>query len=117
MVGFPDHAWAIRESSVWVNAKLRQNRETVSPECRLGYLTMFTRTNFADEVRGLQTPFLVVVAENDPGIDVTAMNATFLAWHPNAELVVIPNCGHYPMQECPPYLATVVEKFLRRQLG
>lgn len=103
-------------SDQWANAKLRLCRHTVSPDCRLGYLTMFSRTDFADEVRGLQTPYLVVVADNDPGIDEAAMKRTFLAWHPNAELVLIPNCGHYPMQECPPYLATVIEKFLRRQI-
>ncbi|HEM7807826.1 TPA: alpha/beta hydrolase [Burkholderia multivorans] len=38
---------------------------------------------------------------------------TFVAWHPNAELQVIPSCGHYPMQECPPYFATVIERFLK----
>ncbi|OXJ14566.1 alpha/beta hydrolase [Burkholderia sp. AU6039] len=41
------------------------------------------------------------------------MQATFLAWHPNARLVTIPNCGHYPMQACPPYVAMIVEDFLR----
>ncbi|WP_368041760.1 alpha/beta fold hydrolase [Burkholderia lata] len=27
--------------------------------------------------------------------------------------MTIPNCGHYPMQECPPYFAMIVEDFLR----
>jgi pimeloyl-ACP methyl ester carboxylesterase len=44
------------------------------------------------------------------------MKQTLLAWHPRAELLVIPNCGHYPMQECPAYSATIVENFLRRQI-
>ena len=102
-------------SEQWVEAKLRQNRATVNPACRAGYLKMFSRGNFVDEVRGLVMPFLVVVGDHDPGIDAAAMQQTFLAWHPNAELTVIPNCGHYPMQECPPYFATLVENFLRRQ--
>jgi len=104
-------------SDQWVNEKLQHCRQRVSPDCRLGYLTMLAKTNFADEVRDLKTPYLVVVAANDPGIGEAAMTKTFLAWHPNAELVVIPNCGHYPMQECPRYLATVIEKFLRQQNG
>ncbi|WP_175882951.1 alpha/beta hydrolase [Burkholderia sp. BCC0044] len=41
------------------------------------------------------------------------MQATFLAWHPNARLVTIPNCGHYPMQEYPAYFAMVIEDFVR----
>jgi 3-oxoadipate enol-lactonase len=101
-------------SDQWEAAKLRQNRATVDTRCRLGYLTMLARTDFVDEIRGLRTPFLVLIGEHDEGLDREAMNQTFLAWHPNAELAVIPNCGHYPMQECPPYFATVIEEFLRR---
>jgi 3-oxoadipate enol-lactonase len=105
-------------SDQWAQAKLRQNRETTAPECRLGYLTMFTRTNFAQEVQGLETPYLVVVGENDAdGLDEATMRETFLAWHPNAELAVMENCGHYPMQESPPRFATVIEGFLRKQIG
>jgi pimeloyl-ACP methyl ester carboxylesterase len=100
-------------SDRWAVSKLRQNRLTVDPACRAGYLKMFSKTNFVADVRGNTTPFLVVVAENDPGLDEAAVRETFLAWHPNAEVTVIPNCGHYPMQECPPYFATIVERFLR----
>ena len=104
-------------SPQWADAKLRQNRATVSPACRAGYLRMFSRSNFVEDVRGLATPFLVIVGTNDPDIDEAAMKTTFLAWHPNAEIAIIPNCGHYPMQECPPYFATLVENFMRKNLG
>ena len=57
---------------------------------------------------GLDTRFLVIVGDKDPA-DAAAMQATFLAWHPNARLVTVPNCGHYPMQACPPYVAMIVE--------
>ncbi len=106
-----------RLSDQWANAKLRQNRETVSPQCRLGYLTMFSSTNFVQDIRGLKTPYFVIIAEYDPGIDEAAMKDSFLAWHPNAELHVVPNSGHYPMQECPPYFASLIEGFLRRQIN
>ena len=45
---------------------------------------------------------------------VAHLHARAVAAHPRAELVAIPNCGHYPMQECPPFFATLVERFLRR---
>lgn len=103
-------------SDQWADFKMRRNRETSSPECRMGYLNMFSKTNFAEEVQGLETPYLVIAGENDfEGLNAEAMKQTFLSMHPNAELVVIPNCGHFPMQECPPYFATVVENFLRQQ--
>ncbi len=104
-------------SDQWADAKLRQNRTTVNPACRSGYLTMFSKTNFVEEVRGLATPFLVLVGDKDPGLDEAAMKQTFLAWHPNAELLTFANCGHYPMQECPPYFATVTESYLRKHAG
>lgn len=100
-------------SGMWVEVKLRQNRTTVAPACRAGYLDMLVNTYFVEEVRGLDTPFLVIAGEKDPGLGEAVMRETFLAWHPNASLLMIPNCGHYPMQECPPYFATVVERFLR----
>ncbi|MBI3678526.1 MAG: alpha/beta hydrolase [Proteobacteria bacterium] len=104
-------------SDSWAEAKLRLNRSAVSPACRLRYLAMLTETNFVEDVVGLETPFLVVIAQKDPGLDEAAMKKTFLAWHPNAELVTIPNSGHYPMQECPPHFVSVVEGFLRKHKG
>jgi 3-oxoadipate enol-lactonase len=100
-------------SERWLDEKLRRNRATTSPACRLGYLTMWAKADLADRVRGLPTPFLVLTGENDvEGLRAEAMQRTFLAMHPNSTLHVIPNCGHYPMQECPPYFATVIEQFI-----
>lgn len=104
-------------SDGFASAKWQQFVRTVNPACRDGYLAMFSKTNFVEEVRGLKTPFLVVIGDKDPGLDETAIKKTFLAWHPNAELRVIRNSGHYPMQECPPSFALVVEDYLRRQMG
>lgn len=101
-------------SDGWAKEKLRQNRQCVAPACRAAYLEMLTTTDFVDAVRGLATPFLVVIGDKDPGLDAAAMQQTFLAWHPNAELTTIPNCGHYPMQECPPYFATVIEHYMKQ---
>lgn len=100
-------------SPAFAQRKLAANRARVAPACRLGYLEMLTGTDFADDVKGLTTPFLVLVGDRDPGLDAPAMEKTFLAWHPNARLKTIGNCGHYPMQECPPYLAMLIEEFLR----
>ncbi|WP_454056753.1 alpha/beta fold hydrolase [Cupriavidus sp. Marseille-Q8015] len=102
-------------SDAWADRKVQQNRATVAPACRARYLEMLLTADFVDNVRGLETPYLVIVGDKDPGLDSEAMERTFLAWHPNAELHVIPNCGHYPMQECPPYFATTIEGFLKRK--
>ena len=89
----------------------------MAPQCRPAYLEMLTGTDFVDEVKGLATPFLVLIGDRDPGLDAAAMEKTFLAWHPNAQMKTIGNCGHYRMQECPPYFAMLVEELLRDNSG
>jgi 3-oxoadipate enol-lactonase len=104
-------------SDGWADRKVQQSRDTVAPACRMKYLEMLVTANFVNDIDGLETPYLIVIGDKDPGLDSEAMKRTFLAWHPNAELHVIPNCGHYPMQECPPYFATVIEGFLKREVA
>jgi 3-oxoadipate enol-lactonase len=98
----------------WERFKLAQSRASVNPRCRAAYLEMISRGGFVADVRGLATPFLLVLGAHDRGLDEALMRRTFLAWHPNAELLTIPNCGHYPMQECPPRFASVVQGFLAK---
>lgn len=60
------------------------------------------------------TPLLVVIGEWDQEAFLEPqMRKTFMAWHPNAELVTIKNCGHCPMQETPVYLSTLIQKFMK----
>ena len=62
---------------------------------------------------GNTTPIKVIVGEHDGAINTPTMQATFLQWYKRAELEVIPNAGHYPMNETPVALATSIEAFLR----
>ena len=86
----------------------------VAPDVALRYLDMLTEADFVADVQGAATPFLVVLGERDPGLDEAAMRRTFLAWHPNIELAIVRNSGHYPMQECPPCFAGLIETFLKK---
>lgn len=96
----------------WLRERLRHCRASVNPACRDGYLQMFTRTQFVDAVRGSRTRFGAIVGDMDPGIDAAAMRATVLAWYTHARLIVMPHCGHYPMQACPPAFARTLEGLL-----
>ncbi|WP_249744822.1 hypothetical protein [Burkholderia pyrrocinia] len=83
----------------WANVKLRQNRARVAPDCRLAYIDMPTGTDFVDDIRGIDTRYLVIVGDKDPGLNAAAMQAAFLAWHPSArarddaELRALPHAG------------------------
>jgi pimeloyl-ACP methyl ester carboxylesterase len=59
---------------------------------------------------------LVIIGEYDmePFTHVTAKD-TFAKWYPNAEITLCRNAGHYPQQEAPVYVATVMNEFLNRQ--
>jgi pimeloyl-ACP methyl ester carboxylesterase len=58
---------------------------------------------------------LVIIGEYDmePFTEATARRS-FLEWYPNAELAVCRNAGHYPQQEAPVYVASVIDDFLAR---
>jgi pimeloyl-ACP methyl ester carboxylesterase len=56
----------------------------------------------------------VIVGEHDGALTPDVMKATYMAYYPNAELEVMGNAGHYPMDETPIALATSIEAFLRK---
>ena len=95
--------------------KVERWRETSLADARAAYLHMFAETNFSNQAQGLKTPFLVIVGGHDAeGHSEAVMQATFMKWYPNAELTIIQNAGHYPMQETPMYLLGLIEGFLEK---
>lgn len=110
--GITDFSVSGRLTPKWVQSIVKASRETSTVEAYRGYLPSWAREDFSEEAKGLKTPMRVIVGEFDPKLNPEVMGQTFLAWYPNAELHVLGNCGHYPMQEAPVRLATVIEEFL-----
>ena len=79
-----------------------------------GYLDAWVKENFAGEVGGCAAPLLVILGEHDLAFTEEAMQATHLTWRPNSELQIVANAGHYPMQEAPVNLATMMQAFIRK---
>jgi pimeloyl-ACP methyl ester carboxylesterase len=92
-------------------------RQGSTSEARLGYLNMFSYTDFSESVKGLQTPILVLFGEYDFDGSEAFMRNTFLKWYPNSQLECCKASGHYPMIETPVALAAAVEKFLSAHSG
>ena len=61
----------------------------------------------------LSMPVLVITGDDDR-IVPTEQTVRLAGEIPGAELVVIPNCGHVPHEECPTAFLTVVDNFLSR---
>lgn len=87
-------------------------RQSSTSEARLGYLSMFSSTDFSESVKGLATPILVLFGEYDFEGSEACMRNTFLKWYPNAQLECCNASGHYPMIETPVALVATIEKFL-----
>lgn len=102
-----------RNSASWLNYMVEQSRATTTVPAFTGYLDAWVKESFADETKGVQTPTLVCIGEHDHAFSKEAMEATYLAWLPKSKLQVIANAGHYPMQEAPVNLATVLSQFMQ----
>lgn len=102
-----------RNSSHWLNYMVERSHNTTTEKAYAGYLNAWSKENFMEEVQGLKTPTLVCIGEHDSAFSKEAMEQTYLTWLPNSKLEIIANAGHYPMQEAPVNLATVIESFIK----
>ena len=97
----------------WIDHVARHSEATSERTAFAAYLNAWAKTDFHTEIAGNPVPVKVIVGANDGALTADVMKATYLAWYPNAELEVMANAGHYPMDETPVALATSIEAFLR----
>jgi pimeloyl-ACP methyl ester carboxylesterase len=112
--GIVDFSTGNRLSHAWVNHIAGYPKKVALDAAFSGYLPSWAKSDIHSEIEGNPVPILVAVGEFDNAINEALMRETYMRWYPNAELVVIANSGHYPMNETPVMLATLVENFLRR---
>jgi pimeloyl-ACP methyl ester carboxylesterase len=55
---------------------------------------------------------IVAAAQDAPMFQAAALEASMLPYYLNSKVISLSESGHYPMQEQPPLLATVIERFL-----
>ena len=104
-----------RLSPQWANVKLRLARETRDPAAVRDYFDMWTGEDFSKEAMGVDAPILVIAGQYDQESFLEKdLRNNFLKFHPKAELVVIENSGHCPMQETPIRLQTIMEEYMTR---
>ena len=80
-------------------------------------LTIAERPNgLSDRLDELTLPILVLTGDDDR-IVPTEQSVRLAGELPNAELVVIPDCGHVPHEECPGAFLQAVTGFLEEEIG
>jgi 3-oxoadipate enol-lactonase len=104
-------ASAGRLSPQWVRFKIDRWRAASDSKAVAAYVGMFGGSHPAP-VR-VTVPFLIVTGECDSAWLRSAPQLEAYGPHVDLlEVVGLADCGHYPMQEAPPLLTTVVQRFL-----
>jgi pimeloyl-ACP methyl ester carboxylesterase len=105
--------WGERLSPTWIALKAKRWRETADPEAAAAYVAMFSRDGLPDPTRAIDVPVLAVTGEQDAEVMRRAAVEKLLAPICKRFTVEsIADAGHYVMQEAPPRLVAIVERFL-----
>jgi pimeloyl-ACP methyl ester carboxylesterase len=104
-----------RYSPAWQRAMGAKCVETTTPAAWTGYLDALVNTSFVDRVVGCEASMKIVLGAHDAVVTEPMIRATMGQWLANAEIAVLPDCGHYPMMESPVHTASVLEEFLSRE--
>lgn len=99
----------------WGRLKTSRHLASADTEALKGYYHMWLEEDFSNDVAvsKIGIPLLVIGGHQDlPGFQENHLRETFGKWYPSVNFQFIADAGHYPMQETPAYLATLIERFL-----
>lgn len=107
-----DRSTGSRLPQSWVRWKAAYSIERSSAAAFAAYFDAWADTDFSAGIPGTH-PVLVLVGAHDPVFNRALMQATYVRRYAKATIEVLPNAGHYPMNETPLALVTSVEGFLQ----
>ena len=102
-----------RLSEGWARYKVARWRATSDSNAVAGYVHLFAVNGVPNPEATAAIPILAVTGEQDaPSMRGGSVKDYFAPICPQLTIASIAECGHYPMQETPPLLATIIERFL-----
>jgi 3-oxoadipate enol-lactonase len=105
--------WGERLSAGWIELKAARWRACADPEAAAGYALMFARAGLPDPITRIAIPVLAVTGEQDsPTMRREAASKFLPPLCEQLTVTALADSGHYPMQEVPPLLVAIVERFL-----
>lgn len=102
-----------RRPAAWLDRMVRRSVECSDAKAFRAWLDSWAGEDFHDRIDGSPVPALAVVGALDPALSADLQRSTWMRWFPSAELVELPSCGHYAMDEAPLDVIRVMEDFLR----
>lgn len=107
--------WGDRLTEQWSRFKLARWRAAADANAAAAYAAMFARDGLPDMTTRVVAPVLAVTGEQDmEAMRQAAVRQALAPLCENLSVTPIAISGHYPMQEAPPLLVTIVERFLRQ---
>ncbi|NEW36034.1 alpha/beta hydrolase [Nocardia cyriacigeorgica] len=107
-----DRSTGSRRGERWVDILTERSLRRSRNEALRPYLDSWADGDFHTEIIGNPVPVGVIIGEHDPSLTADRMRDTWLSWYPNSCLKVIAGSGHYPMDEQPGVLASVIDAVL-----
>ena len=106
--------WGERLGPTWTDYKVARWRETAAPRAVAAYARMYARDGLPEPTKKITVPLLAVTGELDaPPMREAAVRASLAPISERLDVVGIAGSGHYPMQEAPPLLCAIIQRFLR----
>jgi pimeloyl-ACP methyl ester carboxylesterase len=110
-----DYLTAKRLPPRWVKSVVRRARKTASSDALRTYLEGWVRPDpELPPPEPLDVPALVVLGRYDRAITPDLAAREIVPWLPRAEIVVLEECGHFPLAEVPLRTLRLIEDFLVR---
>lgn len=95
----------------WLRAVRDLSLEGTRARAMMAYMASWTGPGFAEELADrVLAPVTVMIGERDPGTPEARVRETYGALLPHARVEVLPQTGHYAMQENPELLLAAMER-------
>ncbi|MBL4596480.1 MAG: alpha/beta hydrolase [Robiginitomaculum sp.] len=101
-------------SQTFIKHMTKRARPALSKKAMLGYFDAWTGTDFSKDVATINMKILVIAGELDGAVSPEFLSSTYLKQLKNVEMKTIGGAGHYPMQETPVRLFTLIENRLNQ---
>lgn len=101
-----------RYNDYWYTLRAKRHVAVTDENAQLSYMNMWLEEDFKQEMVAVEKPFLVVASSYDhPMFRMDAQKNNFEGFK-QVEFIACENAGHFPMQETPVFLASVIENYL-----